>query len=235
MACGDGGIGFQDLTWTTWTAHNATGSGHLFQNDCTPNCAHGTFYHYEASLTVTTVVASISGPVFSVVNASYPNGGPNGKASATFTLPTPPPPTPTCSANQLHGSVTSPAVSGQFSEQYVDFTNVSSQACHMVGFPGFELVDSAGTSILNAARGCPWAGAGSCPTAVAYLNLPAHSGTAFFGFAWQSTPQPGQTCPASTAALVTPPNAFGHLTLPVHIAVCGEPPRLGVGTVQYAI
>jgi hypothetical protein len=211
------------------------GAGQLWENDCTPDCAGGTFHHYDASVTLTTVVVSINGPVFSVIKASYPNGGPDGKARGKFSLPVPPPPSPTCSASRLQVSVSAPGVSGSFSAEYVQFTNVSSQACHMEGFPGFDLLDSSSTSIINASRSCAWALAGWCPTMADYLYLPAHDGTAFFDFAWQSTPEPGQTCPESASARVTPPNAFDHLTLPLQIAVCGEPLRLGVGTVDYAI
>ena len=235
LACADNGIGFQDLSWTSWTSTSAKGVGQLWEKDCVPNCRQGTFLHYGASVTLTTVVASINGPVFSVITAGYPGGGPKGEASGRFSLPVPPPPTPTCSARQLKASVTSSAAKGKFSEEYVQFTNVSSQGCHMEGFPGFDLLDSSGHSIANASRGCPWAGKGLCPTSLDYINVPAHNGTAFFGFVWQSTPDPGQTCPESASVLVTPPNAFDHLTLPLRLAACGQPPPLGIGTVGYAI
>jgi hypothetical protein len=94
IACADDGIGFQDLSWTNWTTSSAMGTGRLWKNDCTPDCAGGTFHHYDASVTLTTVVVSINGPVFSVIKASYPNGGPDGKARGKFSLPVPPPPSP---------------------------------------------------------------------------------------------------------------------------------------------
>ena len=180
-------------------------------------------------------MSSINGPVFSFVNASYPGGGPKGESSARLSLPIPPPPSPSCSASQLRGTLTAAGISGPFSVEYVQFTNVSPRACHMEGYPGFDLRDGSGRSIVDASRGCSWAPAERCPTLPDYVHLPAYNGVAFFGFLWQSTPQPGQTCPLSVSALVTPPNAFDHLALPVHIAVCGEPLRLGVGTMQYAI
>jgi hypothetical protein len=177
---------------------------------------------------------SINGPIFSVLNATFPAGGPNGEGSETFSLPVPPPPTPTCTASQLQGSVSAPAISGTFSEVYVELTNVSSQACHMEGFPDFDLIDRAGISIVNAERGCTWAPSGWCPTMLDYLNLWAHHGTAFIYVAWQSSPGADQMCSESATALITPPDAFDHLALPLQVAVCGSPLRLGVGTVQYA-
>lgn len=231
IACADAGVGFQDLSWTSWTTSSAMGAGQLWKNDCTPNCAQGTVHRYAAFVSLTTIVGSINGPVFSAANANYPNGGPNGQASGMFSLPVPPPVTPVCSAEQLQGSVSNPGGAAT-SQEFVQLTNVSSQPCHMQGFPGLDLINSSGTSIVNAGRGCPWASAGSCATQLDYVSLPAHGGAASFGFAWQSTPAPGQQCPESASALVTPPNAFDHLTLPLQIAVCGDPLRLGVGTVQ---
>lgn len=240
IACGaDGTVLFQDLSWTSWTEHAATGTGQLWENDCLPDCAGGTYLKYEASVTLTTVVASIYGPVFSVVNASYPKGGPNGDASGQFPLPTPPPPSPTCTASQLKGSVVGslgpPSTTGDFSFEHVVLTNIGSQGCHMEGFPGFDVLDGSGTSIINASRGCPWAPTGWCPATLDYLYLSTGPGAqnAEFNFAWQSSPEGGQRCPQSASALVTPPNAYDHLTLPLPISVCGEPLRLGVSTVYY--
>jgi len=233
VACGSTPLTFQDLSWASWTMSSAAGAGQLSEDDCTPDCAGGTFHQYEASVTLKTVVASINGPVLSVIDAKYPDGAPDGEATGTFSLPVPPPPSPTCSASQLQGSVSGPGVSGDFSEEFVGFTNMSSQGCHMEGFPGFDLLNSSGTSIINASRGCPWAPAGWCPTALDYIYLRPDDGSASFGLVWQSTAEPGQTCMESASALVTPPNAFDHLTLSLEIAVCGEPLQLGVGTVGY--
>jgi uncharacterized protein DUF4232 len=233
IACADAGIRFQNLRWTSWTLSSAMGTGQLSENDCTPSCAQGTFHQYQTSVSLSNVLASINGPVFSVLKATFPTGGPNVEGSEQFSLPVPPAPTPTCSANELQGSVSGPGISGNFSDEDVQFTNVSSQACHMEGFPGFDLLNASGDSILNAGRGCPWAPPGWCATTADYINLPAHGGTASFSFAWQSTPAPNQTCSQSGSALITPPNAFDHLRVPLAIQVCGEPLNLGVGTVEY--
>jgi hypothetical protein len=47
-ACADGGLGLEDLHWTSWTAELASSYGTMYENDCTPNCAEGHFLHYPA-------------------------------------------------------------------------------------------------------------------------------------------------------------------------------------------
>lgn len=39
LACGDGNGGLSSLSWSSWTATNANGSGQYFVNDCTPRTA----------------------------------------------------------------------------------------------------------------------------------------------------------------------------------------------------
>ena len=235
LACGDGGILFENLSWTNWTTSSAAGAGQLSQNDCTPDCAQGTFHQYMASLTLTTVLASINGPVFSVAAVTYPDGGPGGKASDQFSLPVPPPPSPSCLASQLRVSLppSGPGSGGNYEDRLVLLTNQSSQDCHLQGFPGLELVDGAGRTMADAERGCPWAPQIPCPTTAQYVDLSADGGSASFILVYQyvATP-PTESCPDSATAVITPPNAFGHLTLPVQIPVCSPPPQIAVGVVQ---
>ena len=233
IACADDGIRFEGLSWSSWTQTSAVGWDNCGRT-MIPNCAAGVFYQYPASVTLSNVVDSVNGPVFSSLVASFMGAGPNGAKTEQLSLPRPPAPSPTCSAADLQASVSGSGGSAEFNEEYVQFTNVSSQACHMEGFPGFVLLAASGSPILNASRGCPWAGMGWCPTTLDYLDLRANGGTAFFAVVWQSTPEPGQTCAESASAIMTPPNAFDQLTQPLGIAVCGEPLRLGIGTVQNA-
>jgi hypothetical protein len=100
----------------------------------------------------------------------------------------------------------------------------------MDGFPGVELLSASGEVITNAARACVYL---QCSTTLS--NVVVQPGEfAHFVFVWRDNPQgPAQTsCPESATALVTPPNAYDHLTVPLHIAPCGVPPVFGVGTVQ---
>lgn len=89
IACADDGIGLQDLTWTSWGATSATGTGTLWLNLCTPDCATGQFGHYPASVTLSSVVDSAKGPVFTVASLTYPGAGPttvSGQLMSRFTL-----------------------------------------------------------------------------------------------------------------------------------------------------
>ncbi len=52
LACGDGNAVAEQLHWTKWTGTKAVGAGSLRQNDCTPDCADGTFHNYPARFTL---------------------------------------------------------------------------------------------------------------------------------------------------------------------------------------
>jgi hypothetical protein len=49
--CADGGMVVRRIDWTRWGADDAGGSSRrAFVNDCTPNCAEGTFHRYSVRL-----------------------------------------------------------------------------------------------------------------------------------------------------------------------------------------
>jgi len=48
LACADDGLGLEDLHWTSWTSHLASGYATLWENDCTPSCAGGKIIDYSA-------------------------------------------------------------------------------------------------------------------------------------------------------------------------------------------
>jgi hypothetical protein len=91
LACADNGLGVEILTWTTWTANTATGTGKVWEKNCVPNCAQGTVGYYPATITLSTVVNTASdGPLFSQLTARYQTTGPNGHTTDHFPLPLPP-------------------------------------------------------------------------------------------------------------------------------------------------
>jgi hypothetical protein len=55
LACADDGILVEKASWTHWGRATATASAALAENDCTPNCAGGTFHSEPAHVTVTRV------------------------------------------------------------------------------------------------------------------------------------------------------------------------------------
>jgi hypothetical protein len=43
MSCADANASWKEVAWKSWGAKTASGTGDLYQNDCTPNCAAGHF------------------------------------------------------------------------------------------------------------------------------------------------------------------------------------------------
>ena len=72
LACADGGISLQGLTWSSWDAATANASGQISINDCTPNCADGTFRSYPATASVTGLVPYGSGYRYTSLTVSSP-------------------------------------------------------------------------------------------------------------------------------------------------------------------
>ena len=52
VVSGDGSRYVDSLTWTGWGQPQATATGTLKVNDCTPSCAQGTFSPYPATVTL---------------------------------------------------------------------------------------------------------------------------------------------------------------------------------------
>lgn len=52
LACSDGTNYLTGLRWTYWSRNSARATGLQYANDCTPDCAHGTFHAYSAVVTV---------------------------------------------------------------------------------------------------------------------------------------------------------------------------------------
>jgi hypothetical protein len=51
LTCADGGSDLAGLSWIAWTPELAVANGVHELNNCTPNCAEGTFVHYPAVIT----------------------------------------------------------------------------------------------------------------------------------------------------------------------------------------
>jgi hypothetical protein len=88
-ACGDLNTVAIVRDWTTWTGHQARGKGTLVVNDCTPDCASGTFHRYPATFGLRKVVTTADGTrVFSRLGVTYVMGGE--PRNTTIALPTTP-------------------------------------------------------------------------------------------------------------------------------------------------
>ena len=52
LACADAGIVLTRITWSSWSANGARGTGQLSVNDCQPTCAAGKFVSTPTSITL---------------------------------------------------------------------------------------------------------------------------------------------------------------------------------------
>jgi YVTN family beta-propeller protein len=92
ISCADNNQYLSEITWSSWTATSAQGHGTLYLNDCTPDCAGGTFQTSPTSVTLSDPVRSNSqGLVFSMLTWISLNGatasegiGPDGCGSFSW-------------------------------------------------------------------------------------------------------------------------------------------------------
>lgn len=88
LACADDGLGVEDLHWTMWTAGVAVGTGWVWENECTPDCAAGVVKSYSATVTLSGVVMTrADGVLFSELTVTYRGLGPQRQTSSRFPLP----------------------------------------------------------------------------------------------------------------------------------------------------
>jgi len=76
LACADNGLGVQDLTWTSWTATGATGSGSFWEKLCQPNCATGKIGKYPVQVRLSDVQSAASGQWFKVMTVTWGSSRP---------------------------------------------------------------------------------------------------------------------------------------------------------------
>jgi hypothetical protein len=75
LACADYGEVFTGITWSSWTATSAHGTGTYSQNDCTPDCASGTFHSYPTSIVLSDPQQShTQGLIFGLITTNTPTG-----------------------------------------------------------------------------------------------------------------------------------------------------------------
>jgi hypothetical protein len=76
LACGDGNAFLTHLSWSSWTATDAMGTGFFTYNTCTPFCAAGTFVSVAARVQLSYPVETSAGKEFATVSYSYTNPSP---------------------------------------------------------------------------------------------------------------------------------------------------------------
>lgn len=89
LTCADANYGLTTMKWQNWGSATASGSGMATANDCTPNCAAGTFHSYAVRATASAVQTCLSGrKQYTRLVVSYPGARPKG-IGATDTWPFP--------------------------------------------------------------------------------------------------------------------------------------------------
>jgi hypothetical protein len=88
LACADAGIAVTGISWTIWNANRAKGRGTLTWNTCLPtDCASGIVQTYRVRITLGGVADAPGEPsTFSAMRLAFPQGGPAGAETATYTL-----------------------------------------------------------------------------------------------------------------------------------------------------
>ncbi len=87
IACADAGVAVTGITWKTWTANGATGTGTLSWNTCLPtDCASGTVETFPARIRLGRVASGPNVTAFSKMTLVFPKGGPALADTATYTL-----------------------------------------------------------------------------------------------------------------------------------------------------
>lgn len=100
LTCADANYGLTTMKWASWGAPKATGTGSARANDCTPNCAAGTFHSYPVSATASAVATCRSGrKQYTRLTLTYPGARPKGiGVTDTWTFPCDAGPGPTIAA-----------------------------------------------------------------------------------------------------------------------------------------
>jgi hypothetical protein len=87
LACADDNLSVTRITWSSWTANGATGTGTLVWNTCLPkSCADGIVQKYKAKVRLGRVASGPDLTAFSRMTLTFPNDGPAGLQSGWYTL-----------------------------------------------------------------------------------------------------------------------------------------------------
>lgn len=160
--------------------------------------------------------------------SSAPTGPPPAPPTTAVPGTTGPPPAPAkCTAVDLTASPRDNGAGAMNnSAVIIQLTNHSATTCTLRGFPGLALLDANGNTYTNAARRCGYI---PCPTTPITVTL-APGATAHFKTSFGNVRPPQlQPCRQSSSALITPPDTYDQIPVPLHIAPCAD---FGVGTIQ---
>jgi hypothetical protein len=85
LACGDGAVVAEDLSWSQWSSGLAVGHGIVDEVSCIPDCANGQDVSYRAALTLTRPVRADSGArYFTRIVVAYLRKSPTRARTAVY-------------------------------------------------------------------------------------------------------------------------------------------------------
>ena len=125
-----------------------------------------------------------------------------------------------CATTALSGSVTGGTGAAGTIETTVGLKSTSATPCVLSGYPGLQLLDSAGASLpTQVVRKGGYSFTSMVPTTVTLSN----GQSAYFNIGYSDVPVGGErSCPSSTSLEVTPPDATDHLVVvPAVLSPCG--------------
>ncbi len=100
----------------------------------------------------------------------------------------------------------------------VGLKSTSATPCILGGYPGLQLVSSAGTPLpTTVVRKGNYSFTQMAPMTVTLAN----GQSAFFNIGYSDVPTGTAACPTSASVEVTPPNAFDHLSVTAALSPCG--------------
>lgn len=123
-----------------------------------------------------------------------------------------------CTATRLAASVVGQQGAAGTQEATVVLRNTSTTPCGLSGYPGLQLVSASGAVLPTVVvRGGTYSFTAMAPAATTLQPGKA----VYFNMGYSDVPTGNETtCPTSAAMEITPPNAYGHLNVTLHIAPC---------------
>ena len=95
LACGDGTLVANGLTWSQWGTTTATGHGTVNEVSCVPNCAEGKDVAYEVTVTLSRPVRAENGKEYFVrITLLFTGDHPGGSSTQMFKACADTPPVP---------------------------------------------------------------------------------------------------------------------------------------------
>jgi hypothetical protein len=88
LACGDGNASLDHLTWSSWTATGASGTGTYTHNTCIPDCADGKLVSAPANpVRLSYPIETRAGREFAAITYTYRSSAPGGSTTVVSVIP----------------------------------------------------------------------------------------------------------------------------------------------------